>query len=88
MTVVFDLSGEAVLSRDPLDIMRMMNVSPTEETLDRIENVQLNDLVVRAVGAELTGSGAFEVDNEDYETFPGMPARMVASICASAVPMA
>lgn len=74
MTVVLDLSGEAALSRDPLDIMRMMEVSPTEEALGRIENVQLNELAVRAMGAEVTGSGAFEIDNEDYETFPGMPA--------------
>ncbi|MGK7654079.1 DUF2125 domain-containing protein [Roseovarius sp. B08] len=74
MTVVLDLSGEAALSRDPLDIMRMMEVPPAEETLGRIESLRLNELVVRAVGAELTGSGAFEIDNEDYETFPGMPA--------------
>ena len=74
MTVVLDLSGEAALSRDPLDIMRMMQVSPAEETLGRIENVELNELVVRAVGAEVTSSGAFEIDNEDFETFPGVPA--------------
>ena len=33
----------------------------------------LNTLVVDAVGAMLTGEGAFTFDNSDMQTFPGMP---------------
>lgn len=74
MTLVLDMSGEAALTRDPLDIMRMMQVDVTEDPLGRFESAALNELLLRAVGAEVTGEGAFEIDNEDYETFPGMPA--------------
>ncbi|MFN3209751.1 MAG: DUF2125 domain-containing protein [Roseovarius sp.] len=74
MTLVLDMAGEAALTRDPLDIMRMMDVDLMTESLGRIENVVLNEFLLQAVGAEVTGEGAFEIDNDDYETFAGMPA--------------
>ncbi|WP_428512398.1 hypothetical protein [Roseovarius sp.] len=74
MTLVVDMSGDAALAREPLDIMRMMEVGPDEESLGRFESVTLNELLLNAVGAQVTGEGAFEIDNEDRETFPGMPA--------------
>ncbi|MFW2589275.1 DUF2125 domain-containing protein [Sagittula sp. SSi028] len=55
-----------------------------EEALAKIEaegampgelnEVTLSDVVVRAIGAELLGKGAFTFDNTDLESFGGMPA--------------
>jgi hypothetical protein len=74
MTLVLDMSGEAALTRDPLDIMRMMEVGPDEEALGRFESVMLKEFLLQGVGAQVMGEGAFEIDNEDFETFPGVPA--------------
>ena len=35
--------------------------------------LSVNDLLVQAVGAKLTGKGAFTFDNTDMRTIPGMP---------------
>ncbi len=74
MSLVLDMSGEAALARDPLDIMAMMQVGLAEDPLGTVEALRLNDFLLRAAGAEVTGQGAVEIDNDDYETFPGMPA--------------
>jgi hypothetical protein len=38
-----------------------------------LNELTLSDLVVRAVGAEILGEGAFVFDNSDLESFDGMP---------------
>ena len=72
-TVVLDLTGKVKLLLDILDpsaaeAMAMSPVPPGE-----IHALSVNDLLVQAVGAKLTGKGAFTFDNTDMRTIPGMP---------------
>ncbi len=36
--------------------------------------LDVNDITLRAIGAEVTGTGAFTFDNTDTTTFQGIPA--------------
>lgn len=58
-TLVVDLSGMAKLTADIMDPALADTAAPPGE----IESVNLAQLLVRAVGAELVGSGAVTVDN-------------------------
>lgn len=69
-TVVLDLSGTG---RWLMDMF-----SPAAQEMDsvpgEINSLAVNDLQLRAVGAEVTGTGAFTFDNTDLTTFDGVPA--------------
>lgn len=72
ITMNLDLSGQAKLFFDLMDpeqaaAMELATV-PGELTA-----LNLNDLLLSAGGALVTGSGAFTFDNSDLETFNGMP---------------
>ncbi len=70
-TVILDLTGKAKLLVDflnPEAAAKMAETKPGE-----VEALSVNKLVVRAVGAELTGQGDMAFDNTDMQTFPGMP---------------
>ncbi|MDO9526012.1 MAG: DUF2125 domain-containing protein [Gemmobacter sp.] len=69
-TVVLDAKGKA---RMLVDIMDPAATSG-EEIPGEIEALDITELKLSAVGAELTGTGAFTFDNADKTTFPGMPA--------------
>ncbi|WP_176244183.1 DUF2125 domain-containing protein [Pseudoruegeria aquimaris] len=71
-TVEIDLSGKAnwaVDIFDPENAEAMMGDSLPGE----VHELTLNALQVKLAGADLTGSGAFTFDNDDLQTFPGMP---------------
>jgi hypothetical protein len=38
-----------------------------------VNSIDINALELTAAGASLTGTGAFEIDNSDTQTFSGMP---------------
>ena len=38
-----------------------------------MNSIDINALELTAAGASLTGTGAFEIDNSDTQTFSGMP---------------
>lgn len=68
-TISFDVTGKVKLLAnifDPESIDLM--AAPGE-----LHAVNLNDITIRAVGAELTGQGAFTFDNSDLASFDGMP---------------
>lgn len=68
-TLVIDARGKAKMLADILDPMAMaMEDEPAE-----LHALDLDELRLSAVGAELTGSGAFTFDNSDLETFGGLP---------------
>ncbi|MEM1302123.1 MAG: DUF2125 domain-containing protein [Pseudomonadota bacterium] len=70
-TVSFDISG---LGRWLINIMDADQMEDAmEEVPGEVTEIALNDLVVSAAGATLTGSGAFVLDNTDTQTFDGFP---------------
>lgn len=72
-SLIVDLSGKVRLtqniSSDPED-----NLS--EEMPGEIHAININELLLKLVGAELTGAGGFTFDNTDMETFEGFPRPM------------
>ncbi len=71
-TLIVDLSGTATLLFDLFDPAQeeAMNAAPVP---GEINSVSLNDLNVSVGGAQVTGTGAFTLDNTDTTTFPGIP---------------
>ncbi|SLN71469.1 hypothetical protein ROA7450_03922 [Roseovarius albus] len=73
-TVSFDLSGTAKMLVNLMDPEQMEAIESGETMLGELDSMNLNNLVISLAGAELTGEGAFTFDNEDLESFGGMPA--------------
>lgn len=73
-TIAFDLTGKVKLLVDLMDPEAMVAVEENGETPGELNAVDLNNLTIRAAGAELTGEGGFTFDNSDLVTFDGMPA--------------
>ncbi len=71
-TLIVDSTGTVTLTTDLTDDTAMAALGDAPPgTLDTLDLVQL---VLKAAGAELTGSGAMTFDNTDLATFGGMPA--------------
>ncbi|RKT28264.1 uncharacterized protein DUF2125 [Roseovarius halotolerans] len=73
-TLVIDLSGKAKLLFDLLDPEQIEAMEESDATPGELNALTLNDLTLRLAGAELTGAGDFTFDNDDLESFDGMPA--------------
>ena len=69
-TIAFDLAGKG---RWFIDILDPEAAAAATAAPGEVEAVTLNALEVKLAGAELTGSGAFTLDNTDTRTFEGMP---------------
>lgn len=72
-TLIVDLAGTGRWSIDIFDEEAMMAVESSGQTPGEVETVDLKELKLAIGGAELTGQGAFTIDNSDMETFDGMP---------------
>lgn len=72
-TVEIEMSGEARLTSDLLDTAQMEALDEGDAP-GELHSLNLESLVLRAVGAELTGEGAFTFDNTDLESYDGVPA--------------
>ncbi len=70
-TLLIDVTGQATSFLSILDpeAMAAAGTPPGE-----VNAVSINALRLDAAGAELTANGAFTFDNEDLQTFEGMPA--------------
>ncbi len=73
-SIVLDLSGKGRLLIDVFDPEVAAEAGIEGETPALLNSVVINQLLLRAVGAELTGNGAFELDYNDLESFDGLPA--------------
>lgn len=71
-TVILDAKGKATLTADLMDAAAMEAVGDASPF--QLNALDINTLQVSAVGAELTGNGAFTFDNADMTTFEGIPA--------------
>ncbi|APX23372.1 MAG: DUF2125 domain-containing protein [Rhodobacteraceae bacterium] len=73
-TIALDLTGKATPYIDFLDPEQVETLEGGDTKPGELNALTLENLQVKAVGAEITGSGAFTFDNSDLETFDGMPA--------------
>ncbi|NIZ14682.1 DUF2125 domain-containing protein [Phaeobacter sp. HF9A] len=73
-TLVVDLTGKGKLFFDLVDEEQMAAVEAGDEAPGELNALNINEILLSAAGAELTGEGAFTFDNTDLETFDGMPA--------------
>lgn len=72
LTYILDITGMANWLVDPFDeqLQRSLHKGPKGE----LHSLTLNELHLTAAGVDLTGTGAFTLDNDDLETFDGFPA--------------
>ena len=71
-TLVVEAGGTATLTQDILDTDQMAALGGMPPGM--LNSLDLSALLVRFVGAELSGNGALTFDNSDLTTFNGMPA--------------
>lgn len=72
-TLLIDLSSKLNLDFDLFDIEAAEDMMG-DEFPGELHSLNINSLLLSAVGTEFTGSGAFTFDNEDLTTFDGVPA--------------
>ncbi len=68
-TLSLDLSGAVRILNDLFDPEAMARGGVPGE----IDSLDIGGILIRAVGAEITGGGAFTFDNSDMDTFDGIP---------------
>ena len=73
-TLVLDLAGKANWLVDIMDPAVQADLEASDEVPAELHALTLNDLQLKLAGAELTGTGDFTFNNEDLETFDGLPA--------------
>ncbi|SDC72665.1 DUF2125 domain-containing protein [Ruegeria marina] len=73
-TIALDVSGTARVFVDFLDPTVAETLEATGAAPGELNTLKINQLLVSLVGAKLSGTGEFEFDNGDLESFDGMPA--------------
>lgn len=73
-TIAVDLTGTATVLVDFLDPAVAETLEATGAAPGELNTLKINQLLVSMVGAKLSGTGEFEFDNSDFESFDGMPA--------------
>ena len=71
-TILMDFDGKANWLIDIMDPETAAEMG--DEIPGQIHELTLKSLQVKAAGADLTGAGAFTFNNDDLETFDGIPA--------------
>ncbi|WP_323765011.1 DUF2125 domain-containing protein [Marinovum sp.] len=71
-TIAIDLSGKVRMLYDLFDPDQAEALAAAEMPAE-LHELKLNSLMVDAVGAVLTATGAFTFDNSDLQTFDGLP---------------
>jgi hypothetical protein len=71
LTVILDAKGTATLDIDVMDEAAMEAAGDTPP--GQINSLDLNEVRLKGVGAEVTGDGALTFDNTDTTTYAGMP---------------
>lgn len=72
LSYVLDLSGMGNWLIDPFD--EAFQDEDSGATKGELHSLSLNELKLSGAGIDLTGAGAFTFDNDDLETFGGVPA--------------
>lgn len=72
-TILIDTSGAIRLLVDLFDEEALMAAGSSDELPAELESFSIDNLVIEAAGAKLTGIGSFTFDNDDTQTFDGLP---------------
>ncbi len=72
VTLAIDLTGTAKLFFDLMDPDQQAAMN-NADVPGELYSLNLNDLTLRAAGAEVKGTGAFTFDNTDLVSFDGLP---------------
>ncbi len=72
-TLIIDTTGKLRWLFDIFDPEAAALVETTGGEPAEVEALEINNLVLSLIGAELTGEGGFTFDNSDKTTFDGMP---------------
>ncbi len=72
-TLIIDIAAKANWMFDVLDPANVEALAGSDIPFE-LQSLSLNELKLSAVGAALTGSGSFVFNNDDLETFDGLPA--------------
>jgi hypothetical protein len=72
-TIAFDLNGKVKMLVDLMNPEEMAAADRGEIMPVEPKSLTLNRLLIDAIGARVTGEGAFTFDNTDLVTFDGMP---------------
>ncbi|MCA0872653.1 DUF2125 domain-containing protein [Seohaeicola saemankumensis] len=73
-TIALDVAGKATVLLDLFDPALGQDPEAFGEKPGELNALTVNDLLVSAAGAKLSGTGDFTFDNSDLESFDGMPA--------------
>ncbi|WP_456390760.1 hypothetical protein [Profundibacter sp.] len=76
LSYVWDVSGTGNWLIDPFD--ERFQDEDLGETKGELHSLSLNELKLSGAGIDLTGAGAFTFNNDDLETFDGIPAPIGA----------
>ena len=74
-SIVLDVSGMAKLFFDIMDPEQEAAMAQADMP-GEIHSFAVNEILISAVGAEVTAAGEFTFDNTDLETFDGLPRPM------------
>ncbi len=72
-TLALELSGKARVLADWMDPAQMAAIEKSGEAPAEMDALSIDRLQLSVAGAELTGEGDLAFDNEDTQTYPGMP---------------
>ncbi|MEJ6403169.1 DUF2125 domain-containing protein [Yoonia sp. 2307UL14-13] len=73
INVALDIVSDVILEVDLLDFANLETAFDAPEPPFMPESLTINSLLIDAMGANATGTGAFEFDATDTETFDGLP---------------
>ncbi|WP_299349526.1 DUF2125 domain-containing protein [uncultured Shimia sp.] len=68
-TIALSMTGAATLFQDLIE----EDVEEFEEVPGELNALNINEILIDVVGANISGDGAFTFDNTDMETFDGFP---------------
>lgn len=72
-TLIVDLAGSGRWMLDIFDEAAMTEMEMSGATPGEVEQLELKELKLSLGGADLSGEGAFTLDNSDLQTFGGVP---------------
>lgn len=72
-SLIVDIAGKVVMFYDLLDPEAAMVMEKTGAPPGQVNAVSIRKLLISAVGAKLSGTGDFTLDNSDLESFGGVP---------------
>lgn len=72
LQIAMDMTGQLMINDELLDILPLIERAEFGDLIQPV-SVQLNSMLLKGLGTEMTGQGAFTFDVTDMVTIPGVP---------------